>query len=255
MCLALDELIPVPEVRQACVTPEKAKSVQILFRGQHSLGVWKLAAEQSLAEWYSGRRQVVGLHGYFVTIGGKILDSKEKGWFFGAWAHGRGGVSTEALGWQFWWRGQRWLPSGGLGSGLALIVARLIVEVHGTAVTGVGFLGTSMVMAWSKGFLELVRAKALVFRVRGLGAGMSSVRLVGALGRDQTHVSAGNPTHRKGNGRRGGGREGPVPGAGVGNGGNGVRFQEVPEETAAGKVGVEASGAAPKGSKARRRGI
>ena len=34
----------------------------------------------------------------------------------------------------------------GLGSGLALIVARLIVGAHGTAATGVGFLGTLMVM-------------------------------------------------------------------------------------------------------------
>ena len=67
---------------------------------------------------------------------------------------------------------------------------------------------------------------------------MSGVRLVGALGRDQTFVSAGNPTHRRGNGRRGNGREGPLPGA--------VRFQKVPEDTAAGKVGVEVSGAAPK---------
>ena len=44
---------------------------------------------------------------------------------------------------------------------------------------------------------------------QGVGAGMSGVRLVGALGRDQTYVSAGNPTHRKGTGRRGAGREGP----------------------------------------------
>ena len=64
------------------------------------------------------------------------------------------------------------------------------------------------------------------------------MKLVGALGRDQTYVSAG----------------GPVPGAGVGAGGNRVRFQEVPEDTAVGRVGVEAAGTAPKG-KARRRGI
>ena len=47
MCLALDT-----EVRQARETPEPAKSVQILFRGEHGLGVWKLAAEQSLEDWY-----------------------------------------------------------------------------------------------------------------------------------------------------------------------------------------------------------
>ena len=45
----------------------------------------------------------------------------------------------------------------GLGSGLALIVATLTVGVRDTA--GVWFLVTLMVMAWSKGFLELVRAK------------------------------------------------------------------------------------------------
>ena len=95
-------------------------------------------------------------------------------------------------------------------------------------------------------FWGLVRAKVEVcqaFRVTGVGAGMGGVRLVGALGRDLTYVSAGNPTHRKGNGGRGSGREEPVPGAGVGPGGNKVRFQEVPEDTSvAGRVG-----AAPKG--------
>ena len=83
---------------------------------------------------------------------------------------------------------------------------------------------------------------------QGAGAGMSGVRLVGALGRDQTFVSAGNPAHRKGTGRRGAGREGQVPGAGVGPGGSRVRFQEIPEDACvAGRVGVEASDAAPKG--------
>ena len=48
---------------------------------------------------------------------------------------------------------------------------------------------------------------------QGVGAGMSGVRLIGALGRDQTCLSAGNSTHRQGNGRRRNGREGPVPGA------------------------------------------
>ena len=65
------------------------------------------------------------------------------------------------------------------------------------------------------------------FHGQGVGAGMSGVRLVGALGRDQTYVSTGNPSYRKNNGRRGGAREGAVPGAGVGpgSGGNRVRFQ------------------------------
>ena len=38
----------------------------------------------------------------------------------------------------------------------------------------------------------------------GVGAGLSGMRLVGALGRDQTYVPTGNHTHRKGNGGRGG---------------------------------------------------
>ena len=40
------------------------------------------------------------------------------------------------------------------------------------------------------------------FHGQGVGAGMSGVRLVGALGRDQTYVSTGNPSYRKGNGSR-----------------------------------------------------
>ena len=59
----------------------------------------------------------------------------------------------------------------GLESGRALIVAKLIVEVHGTVVTAVEFLGNLMAMEWGKGFSELVRAKVLVFRVKGLGLG------------------------------------------------------------------------------------
>ena len=86
------------------------------------------------------------------------------------------------------------------------------------------------------------------FQGQGVGAGMSGVTLVGALGRDQIHVSAENPTHRKGNGRRGGGREGPVLGAGLGAGRNRVRFHFNPEDTSrAGGVGAESSGGAPKG--------
>ena len=76
--LSLDVLIPVSEVRKACVAPEPAKSVQILFRGEHGLGVWKLAAEQSLADWYSGEQPVGGFDVYFAAVGGKILDSGRK---------------------------------------------------------------------------------------------------------------------------------------------------------------------------------
>ena len=89
------------------------------------------------------------------------------------------------------------------------------------------------------------------FQGQGVGSGMSAARLVGALDRDQTYVSAGNPTHTTGGGRRGGGREGLVPGAGVGSGGNRLRFQENPEDLGRagvlGGVGAEAPGAAPMG--------
>ena len=72
MCVAVDELIPVTEVRQACEAREPAKSVQTLFRGEHGLAVWKLAAEQSLAEWYDGRKLAGRLGGYFATFGGRF---------------------------------------------------------------------------------------------------------------------------------------------------------------------------------------
>ena len=91
------------------------------------------------------------------------------------------------------------------------------------------------------------------FHGQGVGAGMSGVRLVGALGRDQTYVSTGNPSCTKGNGRRGGAREGAVPGAGVGpdSGGNRVRFQEELGQDGAlaakSGVGVEAPNGAQAG--------
>ena len=66
------------------------------------------------------------------------------------------------------------------------------------------------------------------FQGQVVGAGMSGVRLVGALGRDQTYVSAGNPTHREGSGRRRGGRgKLLVPRAGVGSGGNSKIIQRI----------------------------
>ena len=118
------------------------------------------------------------------------------------------------------------VASRGQESGRALIVARLIVGVRGTAASGVEFLGTLMAVAWCKGFLVWPGQRWWYSRHSGsgVGAGMSGVKLVGALGRDQTYVSAGNPTHRKGNGRRGNVRD-----------------------TAVGRVGVEAAGTAPKG--------
>ena len=90
--LSLDELIPVNEVRQACGIPEPAKSVQILFRGAHGLGVWDLEAHTTLAQWFSGGKRVGDedrLHSGFGTSFG-------------------GGFSSEAVGWQFCWHGSGW---------------------------------------------------------------------------------------------------------------------------------------------------
>ena len=55
--LSLDVLIPVNEVRKACGIPEPAKSVQILLRGGHGLGVWDLEAHTTLAQWFSGGKR------------------------------------------------------------------------------------------------------------------------------------------------------------------------------------------------------
>ena len=89
-----------------------------------------------------------------------------------------------------------------------------LLQVWGSSLLGSGA---------GQGLYGVGPGKGVGLQSQGVGAGMSGVRLVGALGRDQTYVSAGNPTHRKGNGRRGAGREGPVPGAGVEPGGNRVR--------------------------------
>ena len=106
-------------------------------------------------------------------------------------------------------------------SGHARTVANLIVGVRGTLATDAGVL---VILMWlGLGKCTLVgKAREVAWLVSmvkgsGVGGGMSGVRLVGALGRDQTYVSTGNPSYRKGNGRRGGARDR-------------VRFQEVLEQ-------------------------
>ena len=74
--LSLDALIPVNEVRKACGIPELVKSVQVLFRGGHGLGVWDLEAHTTLAQWFSGGKRGGDLDGYFSTIGGRTLNSE-----------------------------------------------------------------------------------------------------------------------------------------------------------------------------------
>ena len=108
--LSLDELIPVNEVRQACGISEPAKSVQILFRGGHGLGVWVLEARTTLAQWFFGWKRVGDMDGYFSTIGGRILNSEAEVCTLGVRTLGLGHLSEvvfpqEAVGWQFCWHG------------------------------------------------------------------------------------------------------------------------------------------------------
>ena len=86
----MDVLIP-------CGISEPAKSVQILFRGGHGLGVCDLEAHTTLAQWFSGGKRGGDLDGYFSTIGGRILSSETEVCTLGA------------VGWQFCWHGSgRW---------------------------------------------------------------------------------------------------------------------------------------------------
>ena len=72
----MDLLIPANEVSKACVPPEPVKSVQILFRGGHGLGVWDIELHMTLAQWFSGGKQGGSLDGCFSTVGGRILKSE-----------------------------------------------------------------------------------------------------------------------------------------------------------------------------------
>ena len=98
-----------------CEAPKPAKCVQVLFRGEHGLGVWKLAAEQSHAEWYSGRQLVGGLDGCFTTVEGRMLDSGSRVSSFGLGHMAEVVFHRRLLGGSFGGRGQRWLPSGDWG--------------------------------------------------------------------------------------------------------------------------------------------
>ena len=145
---------------------------------------------------------------------------------------------------------------GNLVSGRARTVVKTIVGVPGTVATDVGahryFDVTGVGQVHSAG--QGKGGGMAGFHGPGVGAGMSGVRLVGALGRDQTYVSLGNPSYRKNNGRRGGAREGAVPGAGVGpgSGGNRVKFQEGLEQDGVplpkSGVGMDAPNGAQAGS-------
>ena len=61
------------------------------------------------------------------------------------------------------------VASRGQGSGRALIVARLIVVVRGTAAAGVEFLVTFVAVAWGKGFWGWSRQRWWYARSSGSG--------------------------------------------------------------------------------------
>ena len=176
--------------------------MQILFRGGHVLGVWDLETHTTLSQWFSGGKRGEGQDGYFSTIGGRILNSEAEvctlglevvfhrrllgGSFTGM---GQGGCVPETGEFAQWtcsncgksdcWSTRyscyrcgcpRYFDVAGVGQG------RSGGQGKGGGMTG--------------------------FHGQGVGAGMSGVRLVGAIGRDQTYVSTGNPSYRKGNGSR-----------------------------------------------------
>ena len=207
--LSLNVLIPVNEVRKACGIPEPAKSVQILFRGGQGLGVWDLEAHTTLAQWFSGGKRGGDMDGYFSKIvGGRILNSEAEVW----------GIFRR---WFFLWR-----LLGGSFAGMG----------QGGCVPGTGEFGQwtcsncgkndcwcAMCSCYRCGCPRYFDAAGVGqvdsggqgkgggvagFHGQGVRGGMSGVRLVGALGRDQTKVSTGNPSYRKGNGRTAGAREG-----------------------------------------------
>ena len=237
MCLAFDT-----EVRQACESPAPAKSVQILFHGEHGLGVWKLA----LADWYSGRRQVGDLGGYFATIGGKILDPGRK-----VGSLGLGDMAEVVF--------HRRLLGGSFGG-----------VVKGGCLPGTGEWTCSncgktdcrstryscyrcgVLRYFGEGFFEVGPGKGVGLQGQGVGAGMSGVRLLVLLGVIRRMCRREIP--RTGEVMVGEEMVGRDQRAKVGNGGNRVRFQEVPEDTAAGKV-VWMFLALRRRGKARHRGI
>ena len=123
--LSLDVLIPVNEVRKACGIPEPAKSVQILFRGGHGLGVWDLEAHTTLARLEGGsstrrRRFAIWVWGIF------------RRWFF------IGGCWVAVL--LAWVRVVVFRVLGSSVTGHARTVAKLIVGVRGTVARDVGVL-------------------------------------------------------------------------------------------------------------------
>ena len=155
------------------------------------------------------KEEATGSGGYFTTLGGKILDPEAEVQTLGSVDMSEV-VFNSRLGRCFGGMGK----GGGflvLESERARTVARQTVGVRDTAVTDVGFPCALMVAVSGRGTLLSSRNKGSGFQGQGgVGAGMSVVRLLGALGRDQTYVPGGNPTCWRATEARGGAREGLV---------------------------------------------
>ena len=145
--LCLDLLIPANEVGKACVPPEPVKSVLILFRGGHGLGVWDIEPHVTLAQWFSGEE--AGWESGWVFFHDWRADPEFRG---GGLQSGfgesfGGGVSWKVARWQFCRHGSRWRLSrvlGSLVSGRARTVVKMTGVARGTVVTGVDALVISM---------------------------------------------------------------------------------------------------------------
>ena len=182
---------------KACGIPEPVKSVQILFRGGHGLGVWDLEAHTTLAQWFSGGKIGGDLGGYFSTIGWRILNSEAEVCNLGLGHLSEVVFHRRLFGGSFAGMGQ-----GGCVPGTGEVgqwtcsncgksdcwSTRYSCYSCGCPryfdTAGVGHVHSA---GQGKG------GGMAGFHGQGVGGGMSGVRLVGALGRDQTYVSTGNP--------------------------------------------------------------
>ena len=223
-CREYYEMKSRQEVRQAvCPEPTKEAKIQFLFRWSGGLGVQEVDGGMTLDEWFAGQAGLGGgLDGYFATLGGKVLNSKVGisslglGSFQEVVFHGRlrggankgsGRVDSPNLGeWQcsfcmappkmacYRCGTPRYWESGVMGQG----------SPRGFTGKGGGFAGG--VSGQAAGF----------FGQGSVANAMSGARIVGPTGRDQAYVPRGEPTFRKGDGAKGGGKGVFDTGAGVG---------------------------------------
>ena len=181
---------------------------------------------QTLEGWFANQADLVGLDGYFTTLGGKVLNSKigigslGLGSFQEVVFHCRlrGGVNKGA--------GRGDFPSVGEWQCSFCMAPHCwqtktscyrcgAARYWESGVMGQGTLGGFV----GKGgaFAGGVSGQAGGFLGQGSVANsMGGTRIVGPTGRDQSYVPRGEPTYRKGGGSKGGGKGGVDTGAGVG---------------------------------------